>query len=902
MNRSRPSRATYAILAGLFSLAVAASSEAAEPRRAIPEPFRAFHLPDAWVETFWTAPSTKTLFRLDPLAISALVPTQAGFRGCRCPSCPASEADDTLKWTPEKPLVVTCKRCGAAFPNAKIPAKIESKVTEEVIEVRPGKFQHYPYHAPAEEERRTPDERLYLSAKRDYEARESLAKVALQAALKFRDDRTGKPDRALPRMACLLILRFAQVYPDYALHYDHPGEPKYLQQADLKATPQRGYRTAKWDRLGSLDVPLNLVIAYAIVRDTPELLEAGRILNDPNPARTIERDLFRASAEFVRNQPEEYTEASLPAYRGMLAVARLLEDEVLAKEVVARVDEFSRRGFYHDGFWKGGDIQAHRRVVGQLEGWIDPLLASEGRRAESFGIIPLAREAGGGVFPLLKDPEVLQVSLTPGTSKRSDRRPILLGGAGVARLSVGSGNSALDLEIRAQHSQGSPHFQRQAIRLAVGGIPVLDDLDDKPTIASGWNNATASHNTVVIDGLNQRESFLKAREPSPGGEFRFFAADPDFQVVSINDPQAYPTSARLYRQTVVLSSDGGTSYALGVFEVEGGLRHDQIFHAPSGSVDLWKTSAKLQPFPASLLPPDIPYIANVKAEDGRWFVQAFGEFRDVSAGPSQHPEWALWKNPQGKGVRLHLLGDEPRTILTSTTPDISSISVAGRLPGKLESGRASLLVRRDSLDGQTLRSRFVTLYEPVGAGTELKSVGRVRSSDHAIVIQVETAAGVEWVLVNLRPGKTCSEVLSDGRPIQTDGLAVRVRGAEVVMAGGTFASVEALTIRRAKLNGQVVGVGRESNPGSRGWFRVERAIDPNHSVVGKTLMIRHGDGVSRGWTLTGQGPDPAGGTRLFVREEPGFGLEGKALEARDYHFPGKAHPGPHDFSISEIAR
>ena len=146
--------------------------------------------------------------------------------------------------------------------------------------------------------------------------REFLAKAALYAAVRHHEQPAGRKDPALARLACVLLLRFAQVYPAYATHFDQPGQPKYFQPADLPPPYRRGYRTAKWDWTASLDVPLNLVIAYALVRDDPALAEAGRQLDDANPSRTIERDLFRASAEFVRRQPEEFSEVSLQAYRG----------------------------------------------------------------------------------------------------------------------------------------------------------------------------------------------------------------------------------------------------------------------------------------------------------------------------------------------------------------------------------------------------------------------------------------------------------------------------------------------------------------------------------------------------------------------------------------------------------
>ena len=91
-------------------------------------------------------------------------------------------------------------------------------------------------------------------------------------------------------------------------------------------------------------------------------------LGAASPEQTVATDLFRAAAEFAAAQPEECSEESLYVYRGMMAVGRLLDDPRLVAGAWRGSEAFTQRGFYHDGFWKGADVQSHLRVLGVLEG------------------------------------------------------------------------------------------------------------------------------------------------------------------------------------------------------------------------------------------------------------------------------------------------------------------------------------------------------------------------------------------------------------------------------------------------------------------------------------------------------------------------------------------------------
>ena len=804
------------IATGAGTLALSGEMVAPKPP-AVPgstrNPFNHFDLPDAWEARFWADPGVKALAKLDSKALADLVPVQAGIRFCRCPNCETPEAENPLAWSPARPRVVTCRHCGVSVPNETYPAKDEKekKVPEETIEVLPRLNHHYPYHAVEPEKQQYPEERLYLAAKRDYEAREFLAKLALYAAVRSHEQPPAQRDPNLARLACVLVLRFARVYPGYATHFDQPNSPKFFEQAVLPPPHRHGYKTGKWDWTASLDVPLNLVIAYALMRDDPALAVAGRLLGE----RRLE---------------------ALPG-------------------------------------------------------------------AEHVPILALARAAGAAPFTDPRAPEVLQAAWPAVAPRPEARRPVLLGGVGLARLAIGQGDDALDLELLGPGHFGSPHDQRQVLRLAVGGSPVLSDLDEAPPTVNGWERATLSHNTVVVNGLNQRESPAQAREPALGGDFLAFAADPDFQVVTLDDPRAYPQSTTLYRQTIVAASGAKSRYALSVFEVRGGLQHDQVFHAAAGSPARWRVSAPLAAGPATLLAPSITYLPNARPEDGRWFAQAYAELAPLGQGRLERPGLAWLKGPHGPGIRLHLLNTVPLTVLTALGPDPSTPAPAAPGSGSgHDAGRAALILRHRSEDGAALTSTFVTVFEPLAAAAPLGRVGRVATGPETVAVYLETADGPEYLVVNLRPGTRQTVDLAEGRQLRTDGRVVRLTRNQMILAGGTFAATsDPWRVRHETAQGRITAAVRGSAATGRGYFLTDAPLPNPESLAGRALLIRHGDGATRGWTLE-KVENAATGARLLVREEPGFQIDPNSGEARYYQFPRTSSPPPHQFGISSLSR
>ena len=134
----------------------------------------------------------------------------------------------------------------------------------------------------------------------------------------------------------------------------------------------------------------------------------------------------------------------------------------------------------------------------------------------------------------------------------------------------------------------------------------------------------------------------------------------------------------------------------------------------------------------------------------------------------------------------------------------------------------------------------MTVFEPVGKAFQpLRRVGRVSASPEVVVLRVETIDGLEYVLVNLRPGTTQRVQLPGGRFVSFDGLALRVREHGLVLAGGTFAEGSGRLVSQASLGGyadrqraakQRARTGLVSHAGPTGRRSRGRRADPDRSA------------------------------------------------------------------------
>ena len=123
-----------------------------------------------------------------------------------------------------------------------------------------------------------------------------------------------------------------------------------------------------------------------------------------------------------------------------------------------------------------------------------------------------------------------------------------------------------------------------------------------------------------------------------------------------------------------------------------------------------------------------------------------------------------------------------------------------------------------------------------------------------------------------------------------------------MLAGGTYAEAGGKLVSRFRESpASITGAVRKRNERGRGWFVSPDKLPDDPAATGRTLIVEHGDGQHRSWTLDSIETDPEG-TRLHVREEPGFQVDPDTGEAQYYQFPRTSSPGPTVFDLSQIAR
>jgi hypothetical protein len=663
--------------------------------------------------------SVESLMKLSPDEVIAEVPAAANILYLGCPNCSGGSEEGERQrwhWEPGMGATVRCNYCGMVFPNEKFPDN-----REKVIIAPSGAKQVYRYYE-------NPNGRTYYFEAHTWNIRsrrlQTMAEQLARLWFATRDNSYG--DRA-----AAIAGRFAQVFPDWAVHFDYPNTPVRFFPADQR-WPYEGlqpYRGSKWSDWGYHDIPASFVNVYDILQAGYDWKRMDTLIG-PGTDRRIENDLLRLAYDFTTANPEIYSNMSPGMYRDMLRLGRIVGDPAMVHEAVKRFREFFSMRFFADGWWNEGTTSYHNQTIGGLKtvsdaikGYTDPA-GWRGERFENPDLakgIPLYDKALQiQTDAVLPDGRPLPVNDTWGRSrgaKTGHTVSHLWPSLGDAVLGTGEGDDQIMLNVNWSGNYGHSHYDNGSIILYAAGEELLSDIGYTHTKYRGWTIHTASHNTVVIDQAEQD----KGR--SAAGRLMFYDdTDPHVKVIDVDASPAYP-QAKIYRRRLILVHTApGRDYIVDRFDVEGGEDHDWFLHGMCEQEGTLVTSIPADN-PVGTLVPDWggKNIPEQQSDTDPKRFHAYTYLRDIREGRASEEWWtAIWKYDRA-GLCTHIFSPAGTRIFRFRSPSIRPADEDGN---RLDNYMSAGIIQRHS--GKT--SVFTAVHEPFRDAPWIESIQAINGT------------------------------------------------------------------------------------------------------------------------------------------------------------------------------
>ena len=628
---------------------------------------------------------------LDDAALKKLVPAQSGLNFVGCANCLSGRQEEQLAWTPERPDEVYCRYCNHRYPSRKYPM-------EQAVTVRNprGEEQRYPYWANAS------GYRYFFEARRDDLVRAYLAGAARSLAMLH----AAGGDRQHAARAALLLDRFAEVFPGWCYHNDLPFRQKTIYDGNVPpATFLPNFRTARWTWWAYMDIPRELVQAY-------DWISSSEVL-DPAARHRIEHDFFRSAADQVLANPEEFSNMSPTAWYSLVMLGRVIGEPSYVNEPKQRLAQFTTTRFFYDGAWMEGTPSYHAQSINGLKAVLEAL-------GEPESAFPALQRSNAALLKMrLPDGRFVPVHDTWWFDKRAPlerTEPYLLPALGHACL----GARKSQLHLTWSGGYGHQHYDNLNVILFAQCREMLSDIGYTHTRYRAWGDATASHNTVVIDGESQASGSVSA--PTDGALRWFDCRYPRVQSVSADGGRGYSGKTAVYRRTL-FTIDAGEDrwYVVDVFEVEGGRIHDYFLHGDADAQSTVRTGLKMEAL-ATLLPDGIEWKPPQNENDYRpfrapWY--AYGFLHNLRAANAPAGKALAVDFP---GLRVTLFPEAGSRLILGENP---SIRHADEDDAKLDQFERPFLLLRHDAKGR--RSTFTAVLEPYNSAPSVTSVERMEN-------------------------------------------------------------------------------------------------------------------------------------------------------------------------------
>ena len=652
---------------------------------------------------------------MTPEELYDLVPTQSGIYFCGCPHCDGgAQENGVLDWKLCLGDRVRCRYCDMEFPNEQYPENRELRITAPS-----GANQVYRWYENGE------GRQYHFQGRRLYDRMDWCRKRAyVLASLYALTGESEYGDRA-----AVIVGRFAQVFPDYAVRYDYPFAPVRFFPADQKypyddLPPYRGAKFYWW---GFGDVPADLVRAYDLLAAGDAFSRMESLLG-PDIETRVEKDLIRLSYEFVSANPETKGNMSPGLYRNMILAGRVLNDPAIVHDAVGRFQALLRDRFTFDGWWKEGAPSYHWQTVNNLvtvadaaKGYTDPP-DWEGPRFDDLYLEKdapmLAKAIAAGNAGVLPDGRFMPINDTWWHSKReplTESPSRLWPGLGHAILGAGEGTHQVQAHLNWSGDHGHAHADNGSVIIWAHGKELASDIGYTHTRYRNWVLNTASHNTVVVD---ERSQLMWLDDIHTKGNLLFFDdGHPHVRMIDVDATPAFYECPVYRRRLVLVHADAGKDYVVDLFDVEGGATHDYFWHGSADEAGVFDSSLSLDTPVESL----VPAWGGTAEHTGENCFDIIGHeyhayvFLDnIGSARATGPWTATWTY-DGAGLRSHFFPEDGTTLYRFESPAIRG---AGKSDAELPN-----YIRRGIMQRHTGGvSRFAAVHEPFGVAPWIDGV------------------------------------------------------------------------------------------------------------------------------------------------------------------------------------
>lgn len=643
-----------------------------------------------------------------------------------CPNCNSGTQDrGRFQWDYRNPMQIRCQGCGEVYPtNKKYPEngdtqiKTGSGVTH--IDFHRSKKRSKPY---------------YFSSHVDYWRRLYLEESARNLARLYRA--TG--EEAYARKAAIILIRFAEVYPDWVLKFDFPFREVEFKADDGKPIPGIALtRTSKRSWWGILESePLSLIEAYDLLQGWEGWQQTSR----SDSEKIVRENLLHGMMTFALDREDWSTSTHQPRV-GKLVIARVLQNPEYVHRSLRRFMDLGKR-FSHDGQYHNTSPSYMQQMSGTFASWIryaegyrDPegyLDINDGEhwqdlQLSNYWFIQKTLEA----LNQLRLPNGILIPVNDTWANKGGKpltaqetaKSLMYPGMGIAVLGGGKGQEAWKLYLNFTAGRIHKHNDALALGLYADGVEWISDIGYTHTRLRPWTTTTMAHSTVTVNGRNSETDGWE----QVGGHYPllFVAHKPEFQVMSAESRVAYSETERYRRTIYAHAQKEDLLYFIDRFEVTGAAQADYVLLGPLvNEASVEPEGFEVSSFNGSLLNKGVTFRHPKGESDDLGNQAGFGfyqQIREGQPGDSAGLFFLSGKKTVTTGVEQRLevyLKSEPHDAVYLAR--VPSVRAANEQDKFLEDHDAPAMTwrRMDKSKGET---EFVTLMIPPAGQSSIKEL------------------------------------------------------------------------------------------------------------------------------------------------------------------------------------